>query len=145
MEKRMSNKIISLTSALMFGTSTAFADVPKVAADIAPVHSLVARVMNGVGKPELMIPAGASPHDYQLRPSEAKSIQDANLIFWMGEDLTPWLEKALSSLADGTPTSTLLEVDGIKLLDFREGALFEAHDHDDHDDHDDHKDHEEHE
>ena len=55
----MSNKIISLTSALMFGTSTAFADVPKVAADIAPVHSLVARVMNGVGKPELMIPAGA--------------------------------------------------------------------------------------
>ena len=140
----MSNKIISLTSALMFGTSTAFADVPKVAADIAPVHSLVARVMNGVGKPELMIPAGASPHDYQLRPSEAKAIQDANLIFWMGEDLTPWLEKALSSLADGTPTSTLLEVDGIKLLDFREGALFEAHDHDDHDDHKDHDDHDDH-
>ena len=125
----------------MFGASTAFADVPKVAVDIAPVHSLVARVMNGVGKPELMIPAGASPHDYQLRPSEAKAIQDANLIFWMGEDLTPWLEKALSSLADGTPTSTLLEVDGIKLLDFREGALFEAHDHDDHDDHDDHEGH----
>ena len=96
----MSNKIISLTSALMFGASTAFAVVPKVAVDIAPVHSLVARVMNGVGTPELMIPAGASPHDYQLRPSEAKSIQDANLIFWMGEDLTPWLEKALSSLAD---------------------------------------------
>ena len=59
MEKRMSNKIILLSSALMFGASTAFADVPKVAADIAPVHSLVARVMNGVGKPELMIPAGA--------------------------------------------------------------------------------------
>ena len=144
MEKRMSNKIITVTSALMFGTSVVFADVPKVAVDIAPVHSLVARVMNGVGQPNLMIPAGASPHDYQLRPSEAKAIQDANLIFWMGEDLTPWLEKALSSLAEGTPTSTLLEVEGIQLLDFREGALFEAHDHDDHDDHDDHKDHDDH-
>jgi zinc transport system substrate-binding protein len=77
----MSNKIISLTSALMVGGSVAFADVPKVAVDIAPVHSLVARVMNGVGNPNLIIPAGASPHDYQLRPSEASAIQEANLIF----------------------------------------------------------------
>ena len=45
----MSNKIFSLTSAIMFGGSVAFADVPKVVADIAPVHSLVARVMSGVG------------------------------------------------------------------------------------------------
>ena len=148
MEIRMSNKIFSLTSAIMFGGSVAFADVPKVVADIAPVHSLVARVMNGVGNPNLIIPAGASPHDYQMRPSEARSIQDADIIFWMGEDLTPWLSKALSSLAEGTPVSTLLEVDGIDLLDFREGALFEAHDdHDDHkddDDHDDHKDDDDH-
>ena len=146
----MSNKIFSLTSAIMFGGSVAFADVPKVVADIAPVHSLVARVMNGVGNPNLIIPAGASPHDYQMRPSEARSIQDADIIFWMGEDLTPWLSKALSSLAEGTPVSTLLEVDGIDLLDFREGALFEAHDdHDDHkdddDDHDDHEAHDDHE
>ena len=148
MEIRMSNKIFSLTSAIMFGGSVAFADVPKVVADIAPVHSLVARVMSGVGNPNLIIPAGASPHDYQMRPSEARSIQDADIIFWMGEDLTPWLSKALSSLAEGTPVSTLLEVDGIDLLDFREGALFEAHDdHDDHkddDDHDDHKDDDDH-
>ncbi|MDG2474949.1 MAG: zinc ABC transporter substrate-binding protein, partial [Paracoccaceae bacterium] len=137
----MSNKIISISTALMFGGSIACADVPKVAVDIAPVHSLVARVMNGVGTPNLIIPAGASPHEYQLRPSEAKAIQEANLVFWMGEDLTPWLEKALSSLAESTPTSTLLEIDGIELLDFREGALFEAHDHDDHKDHDDHQGH----
>ena len=114
------------------------ADVPKVTVDIAPVHSLVSKVMNGVGKPDLIIPAGASPHAYQLKPSNAKSIEDADIVFWVGEDLTPWLEKGLSSLAQDASITPLLGVDGIELLSFREGALFEAHDHDDHDDHDDH-------
>ena len=114
------------------------ADVPKVTVDIAPVHSLVSKVMNGVGKPDLIIPAGASPHEYQLKPSNAKSLQDADIVFWIGEDLTPWLEKGLSSLAQDASITSLLEVDGVELLSFREGALFEAHDHDDHDDHDDH-------
>ena len=115
------------------------ADVPKVTVDIAPVHSLVSKVMNGVSKPDLIIPAGASPHEYQLKPSNAKSLQDADIIFWIGEDLTPWLEKGLSSLAQDASVTSLLEVNGVELLSFREGALFEAHDHgDDHDDHDDH-------
>ena len=114
------------------------ADVPKVTVDIAPVHSLVSKVMNGVGKPDLIIPAEASPHEYQLKPSNAKSLQNADIIFWIGEDLTPWLEKGLSSLTQDASITSLLGVDGIKLLSFREGALFEAHDPGDHDDHDDH-------
>ena len=130
----MSNRFIATTSALLLSAGIALADSPRVAVDIAPVHSLVAKVMKGLGKPDLIIPAGASPHEYQLRPSEAKSIQDAKLVFWIGEDLTPWLEKGLSSLAKGASVTALLEVDGIELLEFREGALFEAHDHSDHDD-----------
>ena len=114
------------------------ADVPKVTVDIAPVHSLVSKVMNGVGKPDLIIPAGASPHEYQLKPSNAQSLEDADIVFWIGEDLTPWLEKGLSSLAQDSSITSLLGVDGIELLSFREGALFEEHDHDDNDDHDDH-------
>ena len=124
----MSNRFIAATSALLFSTTIASADVPNVTVDIAPVHSLVAKVMNGVGKPDLIIPAGASPHDYQLKPSNAKSLEKAKLVFWIGEDLTPWLEKGLSSLAKEASITALLEVDGIELLDFREGALFEAHD-----------------
>ena len=129
-----------MTSALVLSAGMTVADVPKVAVDIAPVHSLVSKVMNGLGSPTLIIPPEASPHEYQLRPSEAKALQEANLVFWIGEDLTPWLEKALSTLAKGASVTTLLEVDGIELLDFREGALFEEHDHDDHDD-DGHKKH----
>ena len=137
----MSNKFVSLTSALALTVGVASADVPKVAVDIAPVHSLVSKVMNGLGKPNLIIPSEASPHEYQLKPSDAKAIQESKVIFWIGEDLTPWLEKSLETLPKDASITTLLEVDGIELLDFRESALFEAHDHSDHDDHDDHDDH----
>ncbi|MEM9797082.1 MAG: zinc ABC transporter substrate-binding protein [Pseudomonadota bacterium] len=113
----------------------ALADVPRVAVDIAPVHSLVARVMDGVGTPNLVIPSGASPHEYSLRPSEAAALQEADIVFWVGEDLTPWLESAVGTLAEGADVTTLLEAPGVSLLDFREDALFEAHDHGDHDDH----------
>ena len=140
----MSRKLLSYTAISLVLGNSAIADVPNVTVDIAPVHSLVARVMEGVGSPKLIIPAGASPHEYSLRPSEAKSLQDADMVFWMGEDLAPWLEKSIETLARDAEIVTLLEESGTKLLDFREGALFEEHDHDDHDDDKDHDDHDDH-
>ena len=134
----MSRKLLALSTTASLMGGVAFADVPTVAVDIAPVHSLVARVMEGVGTPALVIPAGASPHEYTLRPSEAQALQDADLVFWMGSDLTPWLDGAIDTLAANAAVVSLLEADGITLLDFREDALFEAHDHGDHGDHDDH-------
>ncbi|EET49821.1 high-affinity zinc uptake system protein ZnuA [Thalassobium sp. R2A62] len=129
----------------------AFAEVPRVAADIAPVHSLVARVMDGVGAPDLIIQTGASPHEYSLRPSEASALQEADLVFWIGPDLTPWLTETIENLAPDAAVTILLESEGTIKLEFREGALFEAHDHDDHgdEDHDeedghDNHDHDEH-
>ncbi|MDB2407967.1 zinc ABC transporter substrate-binding protein [Jannaschia sp.] len=126
--------ILAPVAATLMAT-TAMSDVPSVAADIAPIHSLVARVMDGLGTPNLVIQAGASPHEYTLRPSEAGALQDADLVFWIGEDLTPWMENAVETLAEDADVTTLLDVDGITLLDFRESALFEAHDHGDHDEH----------
>ncbi|MEX0328414.1 MAG: zinc ABC transporter substrate-binding protein [Ruegeria sp.] len=135
----MSRKLVPVSIAATLLGGTALADVPKVAVDIAPLHSLVARVMEGVGSADLVIPSGASPHEYSLRPSEAAALQNADLVFWMGEDLTPWMENAIETLAEGATVTSLLESDGTVLLDFREDALFEAHDHgDDHADHDDH-------
>ncbi|WP_375573201.1 zinc ABC transporter substrate-binding protein [Ahrensia marina] len=128
----MSRLSLSVAAVLLSSTTLASADVPNVAADIAPIHSLVARVMDGVGTPNLVIPAGASPHSYNLRPSEASALQEADLVFWMGEDLSPWLKDTVETLASGAVVTELLEVDGIELLDFRENALFEAHSHGDH-------------
>lgn len=129
----MSRKLLplSLTAALMGGA--AFAEVPRVAVDIAPVHSLVARVMDGVGTPDLIIQSGASPHEYSLRPSEASAMQEADLVFWIGPDLTPWLTEAVETLAPNAAVTALLEAEGTIELEFRENALFEAHDHGDED------------
>lgn len=113
------------------------ADVPNVAVDIAPVHSLVARVMEGVGHPELILPSGASPHGYSMRPSEAQALQDADIVVWMGADLAPWMEGAIGTLADDAAVLTLLEADNTTLLEFRESALFETHAHGAEDDHHD--------
>ena len=67
----MSRKLITISTIMTLMSTSVMADVPNVAADIAPVHSLVSRVMEGVGAPKLVIKSGASPHDYRLRPSEA--------------------------------------------------------------------------
>jgi zinc transport system substrate-binding protein len=142
----MSRNLVPLSVVATLLGGTALADVPNVAADIAPVHSLVARVMQGVGEPSLIVAPGASPHEYSLRPSEASALQEADLVFWVSPDLTPWLEGAIETLASDATVTELLEVDGTTELPFREGALFEAHDHAEHadgEDHDDH-DHEEH-
>jgi zinc transport system substrate-binding protein len=131
---------LSIAAVLLGSTAVTSADVPTVAADITPVHSLVARVMDGLGEPQLVIPSGASPHEYNLRPSEASALQDADLVFWMGEDLTPWLNHALETLAGDAQITALLELDGTTRLATRESALFEAHSHgDEHEhEHDDH-------
>ena len=132
---------------LMLTPSLALADVPRVAVDIAPVQSLAAQVMGDLGSPEVVMPPGASPHGYSMRPSEASTLDNADVVFWVGPPLTPWLADAIDTLADDANSVVLLDAPGTTRLDYREGATFEAHDHDhghehDHDNaHDDGHDH----
>ena len=129
--------LTSLTALPLVLAAPALADVPRVAVDIAPVHALVAQVMSGVGVPDLVLPPTASPHAHALRPSEAAALQGADLVVWVGPELTPWLADPLGALAPNAARLGLLEVEGIRRLGFRDGASFEAHDHGDAD-HDDH-------
>ncbi|WP_199911567.1 zinc ABC transporter substrate-binding protein [Dongshaea marina] len=85
--------------------------------------------MEGVNQPELLIPAEASPHQYSLRPSQARALSNAQVVFWMGEGLTPWLEKAMVNVAGSAQKIEMLEVDGTTRYQFREGASFEGHSH----------------
>ena len=147
---------LSLTTAvsLLGFASTSWAEAPRVATDIAPVHGLVARVMQDISTPDLVVPAGASPHNHSMRPSEAMALAQADLVFWMGEPLTPWLQGAITELAGQARVVELLEHEATMVLPFREGVGFEPHSHDhagapsddhghdhDHDTHADHGDH----
>ncbi len=80
---------------------TALAEPPRVVTDIAPVHSLVANVMQGVGEPVLLLPPGASPHGYSPRPSDALALERADLVIWIGPELTPWLGRSIKALSLG--------------------------------------------
>lgn len=122
------------------GAGAARAEAPRVATDIAPVQSIVARVMAGAGTPDLVIPPGASPHGYALRPSEARALQDADLVVWVGPVLTPWLADPIDTLAADATHLALEDAPGIRLLPARAGNGFEPHVHDDgdHDHADDH-------
>ncbi len=126
-------RLTGLCVTLLF-SATVCASPPRVATDISPVHSLVAQVMSGVAEPDLILPPGASPHGYSMRPSEAAALSRADLVFWIGEDLTPWLETPLDNLAGSARKVSLLEAPGTTLHAFREGATFESHEHD-HDEH----------
>ena len=137
--------IISFLSFITFITSVN-ADF-KVVASIKPIHSLASYLMDGVGKPDLIVDGYASPHGFAMKPSHAKMLQEADLIFWVGEDLEAFLEKPLKSIAKKAEKIELMATKNLNVLKFRERNIFDEHDHDDHghDDHakkkDDHDDH----
>ena len=128
----MLNKIIKLTITFffIFGLkSTLNADV-NVVTSIKPIHSLASYVMDGVGKPDVIVDGYNSPHGFSLKPSHAKMIEKADLIIWVGEDLEAFLEKPLNTIAKKSVNVEIMDLKGIKKLKFREKNIFE--DHDDH-------------
>lgn len=149
----MNNRLARLSWPLLAAFPlVAAADVPRVAVDIPPVYSLVSKVMGERGDPELFIQPGASPHGYSLRPSEAQSLDDADLVVWVSDALTPWLSGPIDNLAGDAHHLELMDVPGITTLEYREGATFalndgdeHGHGHHDHDHHEhDHGDHKHH-
>ena len=122
------NLVVCAALGLSLSANTQAAPLP-VAVDIAPLHSLVSQVMEGTGKPTLLIPAEASPHDYTLRPSEVKALANSKVVFWIGKNFTPWLEKTLDNVANSAQKVEMLEIEGTTTYTFREGATFESHDH----------------
>ena len=138
---RFMKAAILATTMISTSATLANADV-NVVTSIKPIHSLTAAVMQGVGEPSLLIEGSGSPHTYALKPSQAKSLQDADLIFWVGHDLEAFLECAIGNIAQNATAVSLFESHGLTKIAFREGGAFDAHDHGDHDDHghDDHDD-----
>lgn len=119
----------------LLATPSIAQEVPRVAVDIAPINSLVVQMMQGVGMPSQIIPTGASPHGYAMRPSEARALHDADLVVWVGPALTHWLEEPLDTLADDAARLTLMSLAGAKTLPMRDPVELsegEGHDHDGH-------------
>lgn len=116
--------VLALAAAVL--PAPAIAGAPPVFVTIKPVHSLVASVMRGVGKPFLLLKGGASPHAYALRPSEARALARARLVFWVGPDLETFLEKPLEALGRRAAVVAVHAVPGATLLKSRAAGLWTA-------------------
>ena len=101
----------------------------QIVASIKPVHALVAGVMQGVAAPLLLVPGSASPHDYNLRPSDVRALVTADALFWVGPDLETFLVKPLDNARGKVRAVALLEAPGMTVLPLREGGVWEAHAH----------------
>ena len=102
---------------------------PAVVASIMPVHALAAGVMEGVGAPQIIVRGAASPHSYALKPSEARLLDRAMIVFWIGPIYETFLDKKLKSLASKATVVALMRAPGVTLLGTREGGVWEDDDH----------------
>lgn len=114
---------------LLVAATPAFAEVPKVVTDIPPVHALVAQVMGDLGQPVLLLAKGADEHDFQLKPSQAGTVAGADLVVWIGPELTPWLDTAMKNRPSGAAALALLDAEGTKRRDYAAGEEGDGHDH----------------
>ena len=130
--------IIFVIAPLLFSFS-AKADI-KVVTTIKPLHSLISSVMEGVGEPSLIIEGTSNPHTFVFKPSHAQMLEEADIVFWIGEDLEAFMEKPLDSLAGNATKISFMELSSIEKLKFREENIFDDHDDHGHDDHDGHED-----
>ena len=112
-------------AALAVAASPARAAPPQVVASIKPLHSLIAGIMAGVGTPTLIVNGAASPHTYALRPSDARALAAAKLVFWIGPSMESFLVKPLAALSGGAEVVELDHAAGVTVLRAREGGVWE--------------------
>lgn len=123
--------LLRLLSALAAGlllSCSAFAD-SRVLTTIKPVQLISAALLNGIDEPAVLLPPGASPHSFALRPSDRRALADAERIYWVGPNLERFLEDVLQDAANARE---LMDVPGLTLREYAEEHAEHGHDHHDH-------------
>lgn len=87
---------------------------PKIVASIAPVHALVSPLMQDIAEPELLIPADVSPHHFAMRPSDARKLKRATLLFRIGPAIEPNLDPLIEAFALESKTVNLWTKDDLQ-------------------------------
>ena len=115
-----------------FSTVTAAQANVRVLTSIKPLQLIAAAVQDGIAVPEVLLPPGASPHNYALRPSDVRRVQEADLLYWIGPDMETFLPRVLSGRSKASvPVESL---PGMHLRHFT--ATSDHHDDDEDDEHD---------
>ena len=118
-----------LVTASLFGSAQAHAEI-EVLASIKPLQLIAAAVQDGVGKPAVLLPPGASPHHYAMRPSDVRQIRSADLLYWIGPDMEAFLAPVLKGRKG--PSVAMQSLPGLTLRHFGETASEHEAEHDHH-------------
>ena len=137
----MTKFIVFLTTFLFLHFQALALETKGVITTIQPINSLVSAVIGNTGKTISLIPAEISPHEFKLKPSDAKKMQEGNIIFYISKHLESDVVKVFDNLPKNIKIVDLLEETGIEHLSIRDNEAWERHDHHGHDDHDDHDKH----
>ncbi|WP_149087066.1 zinc ABC transporter substrate-binding protein ZnuA [Pseudomonas prosekii] len=113
--------------------SSAHAEV-NVLTSIKPLQLIAAAVQDGVAVPEVLLPPGASPHNYALRPSDVRKVQSVDLLYWIGPDMEGFLPRVLKSRT--SPSVAVQDLPGLKLRHFAEDSHSHAEEAEQPDEHD---------
>src|SRR5687768_5831032 len=115
--------------AALLACPPAAAEGPRVVVSVKPLHSLVASVMQGVAVPDLLLPGAASAHSYSMRPSDARLLEQAQIVFWIGEGMETFLAKVLRARAGTIRIVEVGKEGGLALLPNREGGAWDGQGH----------------
>ncbi|VAV66383.1 zinc ABC transporter substrate-binding protein [Pseudomonas protegens] len=114
----------------LFAIGSAQAEV-RVLTSIKPLQLIAAAVQDGVAVPEVLLPPGASPHNYALRPSDVRKVQSVDLLYWIGPDMEGFLPRVLKGRS--LPSVAVQDLPGMRLRHFAEDSHSHAEDADEHD------------
>ncbi|WLH35774.1 zinc ABC transporter substrate-binding protein [Pseudomonas sp. FP2196] len=128
MSRLFSVFVAFVASFLLIGSAQAEV---KVLTSIKPLQLIAAAVQDGVAVPEVLLPPGASPHNYALRPSDVRKVQSVDLLYWIGPDMEGFLPRVLSGRT--LPSVAVQDLPGLKLRHFAEDSHSHAQESDDHD------------
>jgi zinc transport system substrate-binding protein len=117
-----------IASFLLIGSAQAEV---KVLTSIKPLQLIAAAVQDGVAIPEVLLPPGASPHNYALRPSDVRKVQSVDLLYWIGPDMEGFLPRVLNGRT--LPNVAVQDLPGMKLRHFAEDNHSHAEEADEHD------------
>lgn len=128
MSRLFSIFVAFVASFLLIGSAQAEV---KVLTSIKPLQLIAAAVQDGVAIPEVLLPPGASPHNYALRPSDVRKVQSVYLLYWIGPDMEGFLPRVLNGRT--LPSVAVQDLPGLKLRRFAEDSQSHAEEADEHD------------
>lgn len=83
---------------LLFSCLSIHSALATVLVSIKPIAFIASAITDGVTDVDILVPDGASPHNYTLKPSNIKALRSADLVIWVGEDMETFLPKIIHSL-----------------------------------------------